>query len=196
MVLPRRKIPGPAPEVGATPWPSSGPGSMRPLGEPAGESGAAAARRAVYALPPPTEAPAPGATYFRLQGRNAAQLAAAGEVVLASHKLPVGQLGVIRIVTFSMNGLLISSDLRFRIRVDGAIPPGWEWTPFPTGAALFAQEFPPESTYIRVPETSLLEVTAEVIDAGTYALGADVQGWQYGAELRDGYEAAWSAVLY
>lgn len=191
----RLKSPPRSPDVAAQPWPSSGPGSMRPLGE-AGEAGQAAARRAVYALPPPTEAPAPGASYFRVQGRNAAQLAAAGEVVLDAFQLPTGQLGAIRIVEFDINGILISSNIIFRIRVDGLIPPGWQWSPFPTGAAFFAKEFPPESTYIRVSETALIQVTAEVIDAGTYDLGADLQGWHYGAELRDGYEAAWAAVLY
>lgn len=168
---------------------------MRPMGVPA-ESGQPAARRAVYSLPPPTESPAPGATYFRVQGRNAAQLAAAGEVVLDEFQLATGQVGAIRIVEFDINGILISSDLTFRIRVDGSIPPGWEWQPFATGAAFFAKEFPPESTYIRIPETGLIQVTAQVADAGTYDLGADLQGWQYGAELRDGYEAAWGAVLY
>lgn len=167
---------------------------MRRLGEPS-EAGGSAARRAVYALPPPTEAPAPGATYFRVQGRSTVQLAAAGEVTIDEHRLPTGQLGVIRIVEFDINGLLISSDIVFRIRVDGSIPPGWEWRPFSTGAAFFAKEFPPESTYIRVPETSLVQVTVQVFDAGTYDLGCDLQGWQYGAELRDGYESAWAAVL-
>lgn len=161
-------------------------------GSPAGET---AARRAVYALPPPTEAPAPGSTYFRAQGRNSGQVAADGEVTLATVQMPVGQLGIIRIVEFDVNGLLTSSDIVFRIRLDGSIPPGWEWRPFPTAAAFFAKEFPPEYVYIRIPETGLVQVTAEVIDAGTYDLGIDAGGWQYGAELRDGYEAAWAAVL-
>lgn len=168
---------------------------MPAYGRPAGELPAPAARRAVYALPPPTESPAPGTSYFRLQGRAAAQTLAAGEVTLDTYRLPIGQLGVIRIVEFDVNNLLNTSDIRFRIRVDGAIPQGWEWTPFGTPAALFVKEFPPESTYIRVPEGAHVAATVEVLDAGTYDLGADLQGWQYGSELRDGYEQAWAAVI-
>jgi len=186
VVHPRQRgPPARAPDVGARPWSDEAPGT------PGGQ----AARRAVYALPPPTESPAPGATYFRLQGRNAGQAVAAGEVTLAAVELATGQVGIIRIAEFDVNGLLVSSNIVFRIRVDGSVPPGWEWTPFATAAAFFAKEFPPQYTYIRMPEGAQVEVTAEVLDAGTYDVGADVGGWQYGAELRDGYEAAWMAVL-
>jgi hypothetical protein len=104
-------------------------------------------------------------------------------------------VGIIRIAEFDVNGLLVSSNITFRIRVNGSIPPGWEWTPFATAAAFFAKEFPPNYTYIRVEEGAQVEVTAQVFDAGTYDVGADVGGWFYGSELRDGYEAAWMAVL-
>ena len=181
------------PGLEARPWPREGPGSRL---APVGAAPAPAARRAVYALPPPTEAPAPGTAYIRAQGRNAAQTLADGEVVLGTLQLSTGQVGVIRIVEFDINNLLGTSDIRFRIRVDGAVPRGWEWTPFATAAALFAKEFPPESTYIRLPENAQVEVTGEVLDAGTYDLGADIQGWQYGSELRDGYQEAWAAVLF
>jgi hypothetical protein len=181
----RGRGPPRSPDVGARPWPDDVPGT------PGGQ----AARRAVYALPPPTQAPAPGATYFRLQGRNAGQVVAAGEVTLSAFQLPTGQVGIIRIAEFDVNGLLGSSTITFRIRVNGSIPPGWEWTPFATAAAFFAKEFSPDYTYIRIEEGAQVEVTAEVFDAGTYDVGADVGGWFYGSELRDGYEAAWMAVL-
>lgn len=189
MVHPNGPRPPPVPSLESRPWAAGGRG----IGE--GASGQLAARRAVYALPPPTESPAPGTSYFRLQGRTAAQTSVAGEVELDAFQLSVGQLGVIRIVEFDVNNLLGTSDIVFRIRVDGSIPTGWEWRPFATPAAFFAKEFPPESTYIRVPESAQIAVTAEVLDAGTYDVGADLQGWQYGSGLRDGYEAAWAAVL-
>lgn len=190
---PRRRGPGPDPGEAAAPWKRDEAGASLGADSPAG---GAAARRAVYALPPPTESPAPGATYFRLQGRSAGQVLAGAEVELAAFQMPTGQVGVIRIAEFDINGLLLTSDIVFRVRIDGSIPIGWEWSPFATGAAFFAKEFPPEMTYIRIPETGLAQVTAEVRDAGTYDLGADLVGWHYGAELRDGYESAWMAVLF
>ena len=192
MVHPHQRVPPTQPGEAARPFPRKGGGPGSP-GE--GEGPAPAARRAVYARPPPTEALAPGSTNFRVQGRSAAQVLAGGEVVLSSFRMPTGQVGIIRIVEFDVNGLLVSSDITFRIRLDGGIPLGWEWQPFATAAAFFAKEFPPESTYIRVPETGLVEVTGQIADAGTYDLGCDVQGWHYGSDLRDGYEAAWAAVL-
>lgn len=149
---------------------------------------------ATYALPPPTVHPPPQANQFRVQGINAAQVLADLEVTLATFNLPAGNVGVIRLIEFDVNSLLLTSIIDFRIRINGMIPTGWTWRPFPTAAAFFAKEFPPESVLINVVEGARVDLTAQVLDAGTYTLGGDLQGWFYPLPLSVAYENAWRAV--
>lgn len=150
--------------------------------------------QAIYSLPPPTVHPPPHANQFRAQGINAGQALADGEVTLGTFTLPNGMVGVIRLVEFDVNSLLLTSIIDFRIRVGGMIPTGWTWRPFATAAAFFAKEFPPESVLVNIPEGATVDVTARVLDAGTYTVGGDLQGWFYPLPLGLAYENAWRSV--
>lgn len=168
-------------------------GSGGPGGEGAPPDGGDGPR-AIYSLPPPTVHPPPHANQFRAQGINAGQVLADEEVTLGTFTLPTGMVGVIRLIEFDVNSLLLTSIIDFRIRVGGMIPTGWTWRPFATVAAFFAKEFPPESVLINVPEGATVNVTAEILDAGTYTVGGDLQGWFYPLPLGLAYENAWRSV--
>ena len=186
----RRLPPTPA-DIRAVPIPPGGSPGAYP-GAPSGAPRAGA--DAVYSLLPPTTAPPPNASQFRVQGFNLGQLAAAGEVTLGAFTIPTGNVGVIRLVEFDVNSLLLTSLITFRIKINDMIPEGWDWSPFPTGAAFFAKEFPAESVYINVDEGARVTVTAEVTDAGTYGLGGDLLGWFYPVRVAGAYQDAWRAA--
>lgn len=170
-------------DPGGNPW---APGQ----GAPDAES-QAPGRAVVHSLLSPRYYPPPGAGTIRALGRNAGQVLADGEVELATSELLEGNVGVIRVATFSVNGLLVSSDITFRIRVGGELIEGWEWSPFPSAVSAFVKEFPPDVTLIELGDAVTVAVTAEVDDVGTYDLGADLQGWYYARELRDSFDRVW-----
>ena len=190
----RRTLPTTPADIRAKPLPSgASPGPGGSASYPPGTPGASAAA-AIYSLPPPTDRAPPNAQQFRVQGFNLLQAAAALEVTLGTFTIPAGNVGIIRLVEFDVNGLLLTSLLDFRIRINDAIPIGWAWRPFPTAAAFFAKEFPPETVWINVDEGATVNVTGQVTDAGTYDLGADLLGWFYPLRVAEAYEAAYRAA--
>ena len=187
----RRLPPTPA-DIRAVPIaPGGRPG---PAGLGPGGAGPPAGADAVYSLSPPTLTAPPNASQFRVQGFNLGQVAAAGEVTLGTFTIPTGNVGVIRLVEFDVNGLLLTSLITFRIRVNGMIPLGWDWSPFPTAAAFFAKEFPPETVFINVDEGATVLLTAQVADAAAYGLGGDLLGWFYPVRMAGAYQDAWRAA--
>lgn len=171
------------------------PGQNLILGRGPGGAPEAAALRSRYMILPPTYFQPPSGKQFRAQGSAPALVLASGETVLGSFRVPVGNVGVIRQVTFSANQLFATTNIVFRVKIDGLIPEGWTWKPFPSAVAFFTFSSDVESTIIDVPEGALVEVTAQVLDAAAYTLGGDVFGWFYSVSIRDGYAAAWSGVL-
>jgi hypothetical protein len=143
---------------------------------------------------PPSLHPPPNASDLRVQGANPGQVAAAGTVILGTFRVPTGFVAVIRQVTFTINGLLVSSVIDFGVRLNGAVPTGWNYRPFGTAAALFAFTSP-DSTTIFVPRGGLIEAIVRVTDAGTYDLGADLYGWIYPVAAEDVYRKAYQSVL-
>jgi len=154
-----------------------------------------AALRSRFMVMPPTYFQPPSGRQFRAQGSVAAIVAASGETELGSFQLPTGNVGVIRQATFSANQLFSTTDITFRIRIDGAIPEGWAWKPFPSAVSFFTFSSEVEATIIDVPEGSTVQVTAQVFDAASYTLGGDLFGWFYSVSIRDAYAAAWGGVL-
>ncbi len=183
-------IPRPTPDMAASPWPGRGGG---PGGLPGFPETGGVARAAAYALAPPNLAQPPGATTIRVQGRNNAQVIGDGEVELASQQIQAGELAILRIVNIAVINLLNTSDILFRIKTGGQTVEGWTISPFAAPVSVYQQEFPPESTFIEIPEAVKIALTAEVMDAGTYDLDFMAQGWKYGRELRDDFVKAWRA---
>ena len=183
-------IPRESPDMAATPHlgvggePGGLPGFPDSLGPP---------RTMGYALQSPQYFQPPAAITLRLQGRQNAQVAADGEVVLAALSLQGGNVGVLRIVNVGVTNLLATSAIIFRVKVSGATVQGWQWSPFAQAVAVLQQEFPPESTLIELPEGARVELVSEVTDAGVYDVDMMAQGWRYGRGLRDDFEDAWRA---
>ncbi len=182
-------VPRPAPDFAASPWPGRG----FTKSAPGFADGEVPPRAAAYALQPPAYFQPPGATTLRLQGRQTGQNLASGELQLATFDLSGGNVGALRIVNVGVTNLLATSNIVFRIKVGGATVEGWQWSPFAQGVAVFLQEFPPESTYIEVPDGAKIALTSQVLDAGTYDVDFMAQGWRYGRRLRDEFENAWRA---
>lgn len=143
------------------------------------------AHDAVFQIQDPRYFQPPTGQTIRLQGNSPAQNAAAGEVELASVQLQGGTMGVFRIVQASVTNLLATSNIIFRIKVGGHTVEGWEFSPFPVPAAVFALEFPPDSTLIELGVNTRASITGTVLDAGLYDLAAMVQGWRFGREVMD-----------
>lgn len=199
-------VPRKDPHVASAPYASEGAGAAvlampgsggAPLRTPSeGEPfGGRRLPSASYSLTSPLYFQPPNSQTIRLQGRGSAQDAAANEVELAFQQLTQGNVGVLRVVNYGVNGLLGTSNIVFRVKVAGSTVPGWQFSPFAAPIAVFQFEFPPDLVMIEVPEAARISLTAEVIDAGTYDIDFSVQGWRYGRAIRDDFNRAWRAGI-
>lgn len=168
------------------------PGPGAPLARPGSVAGVAS-----FNLFPPDIYPPPGAQHFTaegtLSGATIATTTAPG-AVLASFQIPPNEVAVVRDVTLSINSMLASTDVRWRLRFNGSLVSGWnDLTIFPRAAASVVATFPPESTLIEVPDGALTEMLVQVVDAGTYFVGATFHGWHYGKSVKTRYASVWNA---
>lgn len=172
---------------------------------PAGDGGGGGPG-AGFAPPPPAPAlqvppwflvKPPEAADFTACGRVAGLTSAAGQTVLTGStvQIPANNVPVIRSLTLEVNNLLSTSDIDWRLRVNGNPVEGWApLTVFPRSAATITVAYGPEETFIILPEGALIDVTAQVHDAGTYDVGAHLHGWFVGADVAERHAALLGAV--
>lgn len=165
------------------PFPSGGGGAAEPsLWGPPSEAGLGF---------PPTYFRPPGAAtdFYGSSGTAGVSLDnASSPVLLASFQLPVGQVGSIRSVAFSVNQLTTASRIRWFLRADGSPVPGWtDRTVFPRTVTSFS-DFT-DFMQLVIPAGSLIEWfgSVDAADAATYQAGLEFTGWYYDERIQQAY---------
>lgn len=126
----------------------------------------------------------PGASDFNIFGTLAARTTVNTPAQLASFQVPSNNVAAIRAISILANGLLVTSDIVWALKYNGVAVTGWNrLTINPRAAGSVEVSWPPEETFIRVPEGSLVTFDVEVLDGGTYQLSVAFHGWFYSVAL-------------
>lgn len=101
-------------------------------------------------------------------------------VVAGPFQVPVNMVAVVREVTLVVNNLLTTSLITFSLRFNQGPVPGFDnmFVP-PRAAASVSISYPPQSTLVRVPDGSSIDIAVVIADAGAYQLTANFRGWWY-----------------
>jgi len=175
-------------ELGATRGgghPGAAAGYFGPAAQAAamGAQGAPGTSRVVF---PPDYFPPRGARYFRVEGTQ--NIAGPGAAQLGpTFVLPGSSIGAIRDVDVGIANMLGTTVVQWQILIDGASVEGWTFTLAPRIAAYVSKSFLPQSTRIKVPTGSTLQVRATISDGGTYDVSASVAGWFYSDDTEAAY---------
>lgn len=169
------RYPGaPAPPPGAPPGGAGGGLSIRPTS-------------------PLLDRPPQGTDFYR-RGYEPAATAGTTPAVLpgSAYELPSNEAGVIRSLVLTVNTLLLTSELTWRLRFNGSPVAGWNQLQVVPGAvAYFATSFGPDETQIPVPPGATIDIQVVVADAAAYAIGATYHGWHFNQRLLGAAEQAW-----
>lgn len=103
--------------------------------------------------------------------------------------IPQGNMGVVRELTFYVNGLLTTSVISFAVLVNGNPQEGYTKILMPQSAQAFFV-FSPDNVFIPAIEQGTIEVQATVTDAVAYALGFELRGWSYSKEIAKWWSGA------
>lgn len=170
---PAGQSPGPGgPFVGPTTGPQTGQGSAIAF--------------------PPDVFPTLGAIDFFQRGSSTALTAANTPVVLTVATAPGAFIGnglvfqvpgmhiaVVRDINISVNAMVASTDITWRLLQDGALVPGWELAISPRIAGSIETAFTADSTLIRIRESARIELEINVRDGGTYQAAGTFHGWAW-----------------
>lgn len=109
-------------------------------------------------------------------------------VVAGPFALPVNMVAVVREVTLVINNLLTTSLITFALRFNQGPVPGFDnmFVP-PRAAASVSISYPPQSTLVRVPDGSSIDIAAVIADAGAYQMTANFRGWWYAKDTVVGW---------
>lgn len=111
-----------------------------------------------------------------------------------AYRIPAASVGVIRSVVLTVNNLLLTSQLLWRLRFNQAPVPGWEaLTVTPGAVAYFLYSWGSGETFITVPPDTTIDVefVVQAGDAAAYVAGASYHGWFFEKSLADRWEAAY-----
>lgn len=107
-------------------------------------------------------------------------------------QVPGGYVGVVRSLDLSVNQLVATTDIVWRLRFNQMPVEGWApLTIFPGNIAAARRSFGPEEMQVPVPEAASVDVEIEVRDGGTYQAGASFGGWIYSRDLDGIFSDAW-----
>ena len=146
--------------------------------------------RALMVPPPWMYPPGDAARYiFREEDTTLA----AGPVVQTElagsvFQIPAQNVAVIRELNFSVNNMLITSDITFRVTFNQAPVEGYTFKLFPRAAASVSVAFPAESTVLHVPEAVRVAITVQVGDAGAYQVGCSWRGWFHSKDIHNRFK--------
>lgn len=94
--------------------------------------------------------------------------------------IPVGNVAIIRSLTFNVNNIVATSVIQFKLLFNGSPVQGYDQINiFPRVAASVSVSFTADDTYINVPDACRISVQVSVTDAVAYTVGADFKGWYY-----------------
>lgn len=105
--------------------------------------------------------------------------------------IPTDNVGIIRSVVLSVNNLLTTSALVWRLRFDGVPVQGWNaLTVFPRNAGSVSVAYGPDETFVFVPDgiTIDVEILVGAADPNTYQAGVAYHGWYYDKKLAAAFE--------
>ncbi len=102
--------------------------------------------------------------------------------------VPQQNVAVIREINLNVNNLLTTSNIVFRLLFNSGPVEGYDdMRVFPRAASSVSIAFPAESTIIHVPEGARISLAVEILDAGSYQLGASHRGWFYSKDVAKRY---------
>lgn len=177
----------------------SGPGGRGPGGWMVeGGGGGYANLASRWSVNLPTDSRPPTATDFQIDGTLGARTAvntAPGlptAVFPGAFQVPANNVAVIKSISLLANGLLVTSNIRWRLRYNAGLVAGWSnLTINPRAAGSVELSFTPEETAIPVPEGALVDFVVQVLDAGTYQVSVQAHGWWYSTSLDAAARAVW-----
>jgi len=108
--------------------------------------------------------------------------------------LPSDSVGVIRSLVLTVNNLLLTSQILWRLRFNQNPVPGWNALTITPGAvAYFLYAFGPDEMYLTVPMDTTVDVEFQVLpaDAAAYVAGAAYHGWFFDKGLAEAAERAY-----
>jgi hypothetical protein len=95
-------------------------------------------------------------------------------------RIPVSHVGRLAVFGVQVLGLLATSLITFRLRVNGAGVSGWGQTQI--AAAPLAVSQVAFDIYTKLPRGAVIDVDVQVDDAGVYPIQVYYSGWSYPAE--------------
>ena len=146
--------------------------------------------RSLMVPPPWMFPPGDAARYiFREEDQTlAAGPVAQTEMAGSVFQIPTQNVAVIRELNFTINNMLITTDITFRLLFNGAAVEGNIFKIFPRAASSVSIAFPAESTVIHVPESVRVAITVQVGDAGAYQVGCSWRGWFYSKDIHNRFK--------
>lgn len=107
-------------------------------------------------------------------------------------QLPDATVAVIKSLSLNVNNMTPTAEILFSILFNGSPVPGWNnLRPFPRNAASVSVAWGPEELALPVPEGTEISMSIQVVDAGTYDVGADYHGWFYSVDIENRFSGAW-----
>jgi hypothetical protein len=140
----------------------------------------------------------PMATDFNIDGTIAGATAVntapglATAIFPGAFQVPPNNVAAIKSITILANALLLTSNIRWRLRFNGGFVAGWsDLTINPRAAGSVELAFTPDETAIPVPEGARIDMVAQVLDAGTYQISFGLHGWFYATSIAQAAANAW-----
>jgi len=159
-----------------------------------GESGLP---RVQFTVDLPTVSRPPSATDFNMFGTLAGRTAVnttpnnPGAIFPGAFQIPANNVGAIKSISILANNLLVTSNVLWRLRFNGAYVQGWNaLTINPRAAGSVEVSWTPEETAIPVPESAVIDMVTQVLDLGTYQLSFSIHGWFFSTGLAAVAQAA------
>lgn len=129
-----------------------------------------------------------GSQQFSTQGVVSVGPGPVTVVIAAAFRIPTNSVGIVRELTWDANDTLASSLIFFTLRFNQGPVQGYaRYQMFPSAAARQSVGFGAVSTFIDMPAGASIDVIANVQDAGTYLLGANVRGWYFSQDIAARY---------
>ncbi len=150
-------------------------------------------------IPVPWLVPPEGSSEININASLAGFNAANTPAVIPGSQfaLPENHVGVLRSVVVSVNTMVITSALVWRIIENGNPIQGWNnITIFPRAAASVSVAFSPDETFIRLSTGAELSVEIVVLPADplTYQAGVSYHGWSYPVSVADRFANLYSSM--
>lgn len=126
---------------------------------------------------PPWLIPPPGAINFNKE--EIVSIAGALSQAVAVRDTPDFMAGVIRELSYSINDVLLTTDVTFALRLSQAPQDGFIIKVFPKVVSSDVYQFDPPTTVIRIPSGAAMDVLVTVNDVQTYSVKVSYRGWWY-----------------